>query len=240
MAEPEAAPRPRNGAYHPPEALDDPPMLAVDAAEPADDPAPDHPRGRLATAIAKHIAARDALAKIADAQARAPDVVDAFSSVEAAQSALAEAKSGEAAWLVANLMCENGVGDNPVTAATTALKDAEAALARARQIRGLLDERQLAAEARVRWEAAQVRDRVGSVLTAAPAVVALLEAFAAAQYRLAALRACLRAVNAANGIPHQHRFWDAREEPDGSGDPEATAWRTAIAALATDPDAELP
>jgi hypothetical protein len=222
-AEPEATPRPRNGAYHPP------------ALDPVDDPS----RGNLATAVAKHVAAVGDLAQITDAQRRAPDVVDAASAVEAAQSALDAARADEGSFLVRQLMGEE-TGENPVSHATAALQEAEAALARARQIRGLLDERQLAAAARVRWEAAQVRDRVGSVLSAAPAVAALVEAFAAAQYRLAALRACLRAVNAANGIPAAHRLWDAREEPDGTADPQAAAWRTAIGCLATDPDAALP
>lgn len=233
VAEPEAAPRPRNGAYHPPEALDDPPMPAV----PADDPPPDHPRGSLALAIAKHIAALDALAKIQEAQGRAPASWEANSAVEAAQSALAEARAGEGPFLVAQLMGED-VGENPVTAATAALEAAEAALVRARSIRGLLDERQRTAEAKVAWEASMVRNAVAEALRADPAVSGLLASFEETKRQAGVIRACLRAVSTAGGI--SDRFWDAREEPDGAADPEAAAWRTAIAALATDPDAELP
>jgi hypothetical protein len=208
-----------------------PDQRAAHAAE------PDRPA--LAAAISAHDAAAERLDRVRSALDRATPPWQAAERLEAAEAALAEARQTHAATAVARLLGDPSSPD-PVTPAAAAYAKAEAALAEARQTHDLLTTQLADAGRAEAWHRARLGAAVGDALRASPEVAALAEAFAAAQYRLADLRAALRAVSAANGIPEVFRFWDAQHGYRDDQLPSIAAWRDAIAALAEDPNTPLP
>ena len=203
--------------------------------------AADPERAALATAIARHADAAERLDRIRSALDRLPSSDEMASKLEAATAALADARLTENANTVARLLGEPADPD-PVPAAKAAHAETADSLAQVRQQRDLLAGQERQAETTLSYRLMDLKRDLAAVLQASPAVAALAEAFAAAQRRVVELRAALRAVSAANGIPESHRLWEALPGDGFFPDrlPAVAAWRAAIAALAQDPNTPLP
>jgi hypothetical protein len=194
-------------------------------------------RARLADLIERLGVAADYAAQCQAAIDRAPSVYDAAAARDAAEAALAEAKQNEARFQVIALI-SSSKAESPVAAAEAALATADAELAKARQIRDMLEGELNSANAAVALRRSYLRDAVGRVLLADPAPAALLREYKAAKARLAEICDALRVISAANGLPSH---WDSEGGADHRAlSAAATIWRQAIAALELDAAAALP
>jgi len=197
-------------------------------------------RIKLAAEIERHTTAAERLQRTRDAcEAIFAKCLAATAARDRAEAALAEARDAAPAELIAHL-----VGD---AATPRAVEDAEAALAAAiaDDVQVHRNQAALQDELRRAETAAQMaksfRDEaLNAVVAASPAVTALLAEHAATRDRLDELTLILDDVIGPVRLPN---LWAARVIPDRTATSlavSAAPWRTAIAALATDPDAALP
>jgi hypothetical protein len=198
-------------------------------------------RADLAARIAKRDAAREQHAKLTAARARL-DIhrLDA-ARIEAA-AALQRVEDEAPQRLVNRLMGLGGPAGTTVDEARRALDQTQQAYDEAEAAAKLLDGEIEETRLRVGVLDLGLSSALGEALQAAPEVAALLARYHEARANLLAIDWALQEVSRAGGIPPSNRFWDsgrpAADFPDR--DKLAEPWRTAIAALADDPDAELP
>jgi hypothetical protein len=199
-------------------------------------------RARLREVIQRHNEAVAALGQLQSARERAPDPFGFHDAIEAAEEAVALAQSNEPARLVDALIDGTDVsaGASPVADAEAALRSLESERQRAVDIRSLLDEREREARRRIEWVQSNLRAAVADVLKSSAEVERLFAEHDAAQRRVAEIVHCIRSLPLA-AIPETRRLWNAiRTDGEYPSAPSAAAWRSAVAALQTDPDAALP
>jgi hypothetical protein len=193
-------------------------------------------RQALADAISAWRQAVADLARITDAQDRLGCAWHKTEALEAARTALEEARTAEAAFLVDELLGQANSSQNPVTAAEAALRDAEEDDRRHRKMFDLLAVEHEAADRRLRNQAITVSARRADVLRA-ERIGEQLHAERQAIFRqLAANAARWRALPAAAwGMVS----WDQVPDADFSQSKDEVL-SAAIKALETDADAPLP
>ncbi|HLG85678.1 MAG TPA: hypothetical protein VKZ79_00610 [Alphaproteobacteria bacterium] len=174
------------------------------------------------------------------AQARAKveeDVLAAYGEIRTAEAALTEAKQNEGQRVLAEALGD-AVGPSPVAAATRELADdqekLEAARRRRESLKGPADEIQK----QIAFVRYKLDDAVAAALKGDPAVERLRAEYREASQRVAELSACLGAIRKAGGLTREDNFAPRldHEKVDAAG----AAWTAAIAALTSNPDAELP
>jgi hypothetical protein len=193
-------------------------------------------RGRLADLIERLGIATDYVAQCQAAIDRAPNVYTAANARDAAEAALEEARQNEARFQITALVAGTQV-ESPVAAAEIALATADAELARARQIRDMLEGELNSASAAVTLRRGNLKEAVSHVLLADPAVAALLHEYKTTKARVAELADALRVIGGAGGLPSG---WDAERIADRVPSAAAGVWKNAITALERDAGTALP
>ena len=206
-------------------------------------PARSPERERLAAAVAALREAEGTLQRVEDAKRKLPDTIDCIQNADRAKADLDDAMKGHARYLVDRLLGETTESD-PVVAGQEALRAAEKALQDAKSQHTILDQRIEEINRRIDFCRSGLRSTVSEVLKADPAVSRVAEELERLEARCVKLRKILSAVSQRNGIPDQHRFWNAMRPhliPADASMVDLVAWQRALAALETgDADVALP
>jgi chromosome segregation ATPase len=198
-------------------------------------------REQLAKAIERQNATalhRDRLQgalKRAEAQLYGDD--SASRAVETAEAVLAEAKADESRHLAAVALSEATEDANPVTAAESAIAEAQSRLDTARRTRDALKEQLKAAESELSMARLRLDSCVDDVINASAPVEKLLADFATLHREFVMHRRVLEWLEGQGAIPREVSF---RAEPREWADAGEAPWNAAVSALATDADAPLP
>jgi len=215
-------------------------LAAVDPRPPARSPE----RERLAAAVAALREAEAARQRVEGAKAALPDLIEALQAVDAAKDAIRESKKSRAAWLTSRILGEGDGSEDPFLVAESALRDAESHLETTREQCELLDQRAAEIASAIAFKESAIRDGVAAVLRADPAVSRVAEELERLEARSTELRKILSAVSQRNGIPDQHRFWNAMRPhliPADASMRHLQEWASALHRLETgDADAALP
>ncbi len=193
-------------------------------------------RQNLADAIASWRQAVADLARVDEAQGRLGFAWTKTAALEAARSALEDARAAEASFLVDELLGKSDDGNSPVVEAEEALRDAENDDRRYHKMFELLAAEHEAAERRLKSQAMAVELRRADVLRA-EGVGEQLRAEREALFRQLAANAARWRALPGGSWPKGMVTWNSMPEADYSTD---DVWSAAIEALKTDADAPLP
>jgi hypothetical protein len=241
----QAAPRvsPGSVALTPPESR---PPSAPSEPSPPDLLRRSPERQRLAEAISCHAEAAERLRRVEEAQRRLHDeFFDRLLPAESeAREALAAAKEGEPARLVAEALGDGGAACLSVADAEISLSKAERKVSEVRRARSLLDVE--AADRGQAVEAARHRldEAVRDAVAAAPEKAALAAEYYAGAKRTLQLARALKTIAVEIRVKAHGLQVIVENDPMGMHDASLgrpdSAWAAAVAALRGDPDAPLP
>ena len=167
----------------------------------------------------------------------ADTVYEAKDSVAKAIAALDAAKAGEGSYLAAVALGEADAALSPIKTAAAAVEEANDQLGTARRMRDALEAEIKSAERELMWAKNKLDEAVGDAVKADPATAQLVAAFNEAERRFMSLRQAMGVVSTSR-LPVEAQFWDSIHTWPAMAD--APVWQAAIAALASDADAELP
>jgi chromosome segregation ATPase len=126
---------------------------------------------------------------------------------------------------------------SPVKAAAAAVEEANARLATARQMRAALEQEEKAAERELTWTEIKLDAAVSDAVRADSATARLFAAFNEAERNYMSLRQAMGVVRS-DRLPVEAQYWHCTHAwPEL---PDAAQWKTALTALVSDADAELP
>jgi hypothetical protein len=191
-------------------------------------------RQTLAAAILRRNAASDRLARIRAAIDDA-SYFETSHAVDRAEQALAEAQQNEPARIVAATLGDPAPEGPSVEQARKRLADAQAVQDRASRTRDAFREQERDAERELSYAQTAVRNAMDAVIATDPAIDRLIASYREKRRALEALRLTIEAL--AKYFAYDRRGWSSVEVRDLQPD---LAWVSAVTALTTDADAELP
>jgi len=196
-------------------------------------------RATLRVAIQKHANLTQRLAELTKAVPQADaSVVQARRAVEAATQAVTEAKANAASYATARALGTAGTAPPPMRNARLKLTDAEDALEIAKAAAANLAKEHKETEQALSYARSDVERAVAAVVRADAATKALFAEFERTRQRLADLRQAVELV--AFHFPQMERLSLLSERIDDVPSAKRREWETALAALQTNAEAELP